>query len=172
MIPTPTVFVSYTHQTPQHKQLVLEFARTLQQLGIDTTLDRWTTGIRKDWYPWMIETVTRSDYILAIASSAYRRIGDGALGRRHRGTQSEAALLRELVYSDRRRWLPKILPVVLPDHTVDQIPLFLQPRAMDNFVIKDLTQAGMEDLLRVLTQQPKHLPPALGTLPALPPLTS
>lgn len=55
--------------------------------------------------------------------------------------QSEAALLRELVYGDRAMWLPKILSVILPGHGIDQIPLFLQP-AHGESLPRDLVRHG------------------------------
>jgi hypothetical protein len=170
---SPTAFISYVHGSAQHKQLVLDFARLLQRNGVSTTLDRWTTVRRKDWYTWIIAEMTRVDFILPIASAPYRAVVDGsAPGHEHRGSQAEAAVLRELLYSDRPRWLPKILPVVLPGHSVSEIPLVLQPHTADHYPVHELTAAGAEDLLRRLSGQPKHVPPPLGTLPVLPPVTS
>jgi hypothetical protein len=37
---TPRVFVSYTHDSEAHKQLVLEFATFLRGHGIDAELDQ------------------------------------------------------------------------------------------------------------------------------------
>ncbi|MFI9811754.1 toll/interleukin-1 receptor domain-containing protein [Saccharothrix variisporea] len=170
---SPTAFISYVHGSARHKQLVLDFARLLQDHGVSTTLDRWTTGRRKDWYQWIVAEMTRADFILPIASKPYKAVFDGfAAGDKHRGTQAEAAVLRELLYSDRPRWLPKILPVVLPGRSASEIPLVLQPNTVDHYPVPELTSAGAEDLLRALTGQPKHMPPSLGTLPVLPPLTS
>ena len=37
----PKVFVSYSHDSQQHKKWVLEFATRLRQAGIDANLDLW-----------------------------------------------------------------------------------------------------------------------------------
>lgn len=167
---SPKVFVSYVHAPDAHKDLVLDFARFLESQGVATTLDRWTTAERKDWYTWIVGEITSADYVLTIASKQYRDVFDGSppAGKRH-GTQAEAALLRELLYSDRAAWLPKVLPVVLDGHTVDEIPLILQPRGADHYSIPEFTETGAERLLRVLFGKPKHLRPVRGTPPALPP---
>lgn len=170
---SPTAFISYVHGSARHKQLVLDFARLLQENGVTTTLDRWTTVRRKDWYTWIVAEMTQADFILPIASKSYQAVLDGsAPGDKHRGAQAEALVLRELLYADRPRWLPKILPVVLPGRSVSEIPLVLQPHTADHYRVKELTAAGADELLRALSGQPKHLPPPLGTLPVLPPLTS
>lgn len=164
------MFVSYVHATDVHKQQVLDFARFLETQGVNTTLDRWTTVERKEWYPWIVEQITSADYVLVIASGPYRDVFDGSPpdGKR-RGTQAEASVLRELLYSDRTTWLPKILPVVLDGHTTAEIPLILQPEGADHYHVREFTVTGAEDLLRVLFGRPKHLRPARGTPPTLPP---
>jgi hypothetical protein len=164
------VFISYVHATDMHKRQVLDFARFLESQGVETVLDRWTTVDRKEWYPWIVRQVTSADRVLAIASGPYRDVFDGPppAGKRH-GTQAEASVLRELLYTDRATWLPKILPVVLSGHDVDEIPLILQPQGADHYRVADLTVVGAENLLRVLFRKPKHVRPARGTPPPLPP---
>jgi SEFIR domain len=167
---TPLVFVSYVHGTDMHKQQVLEFARFLRTQGVEPVLDRWTTVARKDWYPWIVAEIQRADFVLAIASGPYREVFDGtAPPTQYRGTQAEAALLRELLHDDRGTWLPKILPVVMPGRSKDEIPLVLQPNSADRYELSAFTTDGAEELLRVFFGKPKHVPPPLEPPPALPP---
>lgn len=170
-VDVPKVLVSYAHESDEHKCQVLAFATFLRHNGIEAVLDLWSADARRDWYAWAIHEMTTADHVLVVASTRYRETGDGnGPNTEHRGVQSEAALLRELVYADRATWLPKILPVILPGHTVDQIPLFLQPHTASRFHVTSLDPTGAEDLLRVLLHQPGHLPPEVGTeRPALPP---
>lgn len=166
----PRVFVSYAHESADHKEQVLAFATFLREAGIEAVLDLWSTDARRDWYAWAIREMTDVDFVLVVASERYRRWGDGnGRNAEHRGVQSEAALLRELVYSDRAVWLPRILPVVLPGHEVDQIPLFLQPTTASHYVLTSFTTAGAEELLRVILRQPGHVAPQVRTSRPLPP---
>ena len=137
----PKVFISYAHDSVAHQDQVLEFATFLHGMGIKAVLDTWAAGSRLDWYAWMIEQITEADYVIVVASPMYRRTGDG-LGpeRQHRGVQSEAALMRELVYGARPGWLPTILPVLLPGHGIDEIPLFLQPYSATRFGVRAFTE--------------------------------
>src|SRR5262245_45026323 len=153
------VFVSYAHESDEHKAAVLAFATFLRDAGTAPVLDMWSAGARQDWYAWAIREMTTADFVLVVASPRYRTIGDGATpDTAHRGMQSEAARLRELVYAQRATWLPKILPVILPGHTIDEIPLFLQPHTASHFPVTSFDTAGAAELLRVLRGQPA--PPA------------
>jgi hypothetical protein len=168
----PRVFVSYTHDSDDHKALVLEFATFLRAHGVDAELDQWFTNRRRDWYAWMLDLARQTDFIVIVASPVYRRVGDGdTASHANRGAQSEASLLRELLHSDREAWVRKLLPVVLPGYSPDHIPLFLQPYTADHYLVTEFTEAGAVELLRVLTGQPEQLRPPLGRPPALPPKT-
>lgn len=165
----PKVFVSYAHESDEHKEQVLAFATFLRQAGIDAVLDLWSVDARRDWYAWAIQEMTGADFVLVVASGQLRRLGDGSdPNLRQRGTQSEVGLLRDLVHADRATWLPKILPVVLPGHAVDQIPLFLHPHTATHFLVSSFTIDGAEELLRVIVHQPVHILPAIGPGPVLP----
>lgn len=167
----PKVFVSYAHGSDEQMTQVLAFATFLRNTGIEAVLDLWAADARQDWYSWAIREMTGADFVLVVASGRYRRWGDGSgPNTEHRGIQSEAALLRELVYADRAAWLPKILPVVLPGQRVDQIPLFLQPTTASHYVVTSFTTTGAEELLRVVLRQPGHVPPEVRKeRPVLPP---
>ena len=159
----PKVFVSYAHESDEHKTQVLAFATFLRHAGIAATLDLWSADARRDWYSWAIREMTAADFVLVVASDRYRTIGDGnSPNTEHRGAQSEAALLRELVYSDRATWLPKTLPVILSGHMIDQIPLFLQPHSASRFHVTSFDATGAEELLRVLLRQPGYLAPEVN----------
>lgn len=150
----PSVFVSYAHENPEHKERVLRLAELLRDEHAEVVLDVWATATRQDWYSWAIKRITAADYVVVVASPTYRLLGDGAPAGVHRGVQSEVAVLREQVYTDRGTWLPKILPVLLPGHGVDEIPQFLQPNTASNFPVASLTKSGIADLVRVIFGRP------------------
>ena len=90
-----------------------------------------------------------------------RRAEDGVASDDGRGAQYEASLLRELLGADRRTWEPRMLPVVLPGRSVEEIPLFLQPHTATHYIVSDLTEHGVGELLAVLRNQPRHRTPDL-----------
>lgn len=172
-IDVPKVFVSYAHESDEHKARVLAFATFLRRAGVEAVLDLWAADDRQDWYAWAIREMTDADFVLVVASESYRATSDGTgPSTENRGVQSEAALLRELVYADRASWLQKVLPVLLPGSTIDQIPLFLQPHTASRFHVTSFDATGAEELLRVVLRQPGNVPPEVGTEPpVLPPRT-
>lgn len=156
----PKVFVSYAHDDTAHKCQVLDFATFLRQHGVEAVLDTWAADVRQDWYAWAIKEMTEADYVIVVASPRYRELGDGmGPAELHKGIQSEAALLREHVYADRTRWLPKVLPVLLPGHDLSEIPLFLQPSTASRYHVRSCTPEGAEELLRVILRHPVVAPP-------------
>jgi hypothetical protein len=72
--------------------------------------------------------------------------------------------LRDLLTKDRSAWVHKILPVVLPGRSTDEIPLFLQPYSASHYVVDSFTIEGVDDLYRVITRQPRHCRPEAGQL--------
>ena len=172
-IDRPKVFISYAHESDEHRARVLGFATFLRRNGIEAILDLWSAHARQDWYAWAIREMTDADFVIVIASERYRVTGDGnGPHSENRGIQSEAALLRELVYAERATWLPKVLPVLLPGRTTEDIPLFLQPHTATRFTVTSFDTTGAEELLRAILRQPGYLPPEVDPeRPALPPRT-
>lgn len=154
--PSPRVFISYTHDDEAHVEAVRLFSVFLAETcGIDVHMDRWDLDRRRDWSLWARGQLAAADFVLVIASPVCRVVGDGAMHNLdNRGMQSELSLIRELLHSDRDTWTAKLLPVVLPGRSTEEIPLFLQPNTADHYLVTDLTLHGADDLLRVLTGQP------------------
>jgi hypothetical protein len=170
----PQVFISYTHDSREHCDAVREFATFLRSgQGIDVVLDQWAGDRRQDWQAWATKNILESGFVIVVASEGYRRMGDGfGPNDRNLGGQAEAATLRDLLQGNRQDWTRKLLPVILPGHSVEEIPQFLQPRAADHYFVESCTPEGAEELLRHLTRQPRHLLPPLGKPPVLPPRPS
>jgi hypothetical protein len=159
----PLVFISYIHDSHQHKEAVRRLAIFLREHGIDAQLDQWFDGRRQDWYQWMLAMITRADFVIVVASPLCHVVGDGQISDHlNLGGQSEMAALRELLQRDRVEWTPKLLPVVLPGRDWREIPLFLQGSTADHYQVDDFTVAGAEDLLRAITEQPSTPPPPIG----------
>jgi SEFIR domain len=165
----PRVFISYAHDSAAHEEAVRDLWVLLRGCGVDAKLDKPAAERRQDWPLWMLRQVRQAQYVVVIASPAYRRRaeGDAAAGE-GRGVQFEAALIRDELYGDQQKGLEKFLPVLLPGQSADDIPAFLSPNAATHYRVAELTVAGVEPLLRVLTGQPWEVDPPLGTVPVLP----
>jgi hypothetical protein len=161
---TYRVFVSYSHDDEVHKALVREFCTILRQdAGLDVHLDQWADDSRRDWSAWALHQIREADFILAVASPAFRRRADGlAESNEGRGAQFEAALLRDRLTMDLAEYTRRILPVVLPGRSVAEIPEFLCPYSATHYVVGELTLAGVAELLDAIRNVTKHPKPPRG----------
>ncbi|WP_410597378.1 toll/interleukin-1 receptor domain-containing protein [Amycolatopsis sp. lyj-23] len=152
----PRVFVSYAQESLAHKQAVMKLCRLLVWAGVDVRVDQDGLEQRRNWDEWTATQILRTDYVIVVASPAYRAVGDGELtdATRHRGVRSEYSRLADLLHRDRDRWTKKLLPVVLPGHSPEEIPLAFLPAIADYYVLSAFTQDAAADLLNVLFTAP------------------
>jgi hypothetical protein len=167
----PTVFVSYAHESPQHKHDVLRLATVLRACGVTVLLDEWVGDDRVDWAVWAITGIEQSDFVVVVASPRYREVSVETLPSDvHRGVRFEAPLLREHLWRDRTTWFAKLLPVVLPGHSVDEIPVFLQPHSGTHYVLTDISEEGVSALVQTVHGTSRGRPdPATQAARPLPP---
>ncbi|WP_131770938.1 toll/interleukin-1 receptor domain-containing protein, partial [Candidatus Protofrankia californiensis] len=166
----PRVFISYAHESDAHAESVRELYWFLCSRGIDAKCDLPASQRRQDWALWMEQQIHAADFILMIASPAYRRrAGGDAAADDGRGVQWEAGQIRDVIYRDQQAGLRRVLPVVLPGATTDDIPLFLRPSSTTHYRVDAISDAGLEALLRVLLGQPLEIEPVPGNRPSLPP---
>jgi hypothetical protein len=152
------VFVSYVHESATHKADVKTLSDLLRAEGdVTVILDQDEPAHRQDWQRWMTIGISRSDYVLVVASPVYRAVGLYETANvTRRGIDAEYRLLASLLAEDYPRWLRKILPVVLPGRAVSEIPVLFQPYDADYYLIGSLTPDGVAGLLKTISLE---LPP-------------
>lgn len=67
----PSVFISYTHDSQEHLDKVLEFSNTLRSKGIDTILDQYEESPKEGWPRWMDRQIKKADYVIMICTPKY-----------------------------------------------------------------------------------------------------
>src|SRR5262249_13663747 len=122
-----------------------------------------------DFGLWVLEQWREADFVLVVASPAYRRRAEGTEeAGQGRGVRWEARLIREAFYEDEAAARRRILPVVLPGTTTDAPPVLFARTSPSHYDIPEIPPPGIEPLLRVLTPQPFEVAPELGQVPDLP----
>jgi hypothetical protein len=164
------VFISYAWDDDKHVGKVREFYHFLRACGIDADLDLVAAERAQHWATWMLRGIRDSRHVIVVASPAYKRRAEGDAGPGEgRGVQWEARLLQNLVYEDPGAALDRVVPVVLPGGSPDNLPVWLGGGSRSYYTVQEFTVAGAEPLLRLLTNQPYETEPPLGPALPLPP---
>ena len=68
------VFISYSHDSVEHRENVLGLAERLLANGIDVELDLWVNGTPEQGWPnWMLDALDSADFVLVVISAIFRR---------------------------------------------------------------------------------------------------
>ncbi|MBP7050115.1 MAG: toll/interleukin-1 receptor domain-containing protein [Phycisphaerae bacterium] len=162
------VFISYSHDSPEHSDGVLRFANALRSHGVDAELDQFHSEKIVDWPRWCNEQTSRehSDFVICVCTAEYRRHIEGKVPpERGKGAYWEGALLDDDLYDEKGNC--RIVPVLLDNEPESSIPRFLRGWTYCRLSSFVLTDSGYETLLRILTGQPRIVKPVLGTVPVL-----
>ena len=154
------VFITYSHDSENHKNRVLKLSNDLRVNGIDCHLDQYEPSPAEGWPRWMNEQIELAEFVLVICTEIYNRRATGqespGVGL---GASLEGLLINQQIFDQGGR-NTKFIPVILTESDAPHVPKFLAP--FSRFCVA--TTNGMEDLYRFLTTQPAVVKPPLGPL--------
>ena len=161
----PLVFISYSHDSPEHADRVLALSDHLRADGIDCILDQYEDSPPEGWPRWMDRQIRAADFVLMICTPTYYRrvMGEEEPGTGH-GVAWESTLIYQYIYNEGTS-NTRFIPVLLEGAYESDIPVPWQGVKQ----YRPTTTKGYEDLYRRLTGQPLTPKPALGTRRTLPP---
>jgi TIR domain len=67
----PKVLISYSYDSPEHQQRVLELADRLRADGIDCTIDQYVVTPAQGWPRWMDKQIRDSDFVVMVCTETY-----------------------------------------------------------------------------------------------------
>ena len=158
----PKVFISYSHDSNDHRQSVLELSDRLREDGIDCYIDQYINGAPPEGWPrWMEKQIQSSDFALVVCTELYleRFKGDDRLG--GRGVNFEGALISQILYDDFQQ-NTKFYPLIPDKGSIDNVPSIL--KRSSTFKLDE----DYESIYRVLTDQPRAVARPLGKLKHFP----
>ena len=160
----PKVFISYSQDSVDFADKVLNFSNKLRQEGIDAILDQYEEAPPEGWPRWMETNIEESDYVLIIGSSGYLDKTTGKVGLGvGRGVKWESNLIYQKLYeSDTLN--PKFIPVVFDNDDLKFIPLPLRGSTYYNVS----SDKGFDKLYWRLRGVSTKQKPPLGKLRPLP----
>ncbi|MFE9449609.1 hypothetical protein [Streptomyces sp. NPDC006739] len=162
----PLVFISYAHEPDggHHAEQVRMTWDLLREEGIDAKLDRPVSESPQQWAAWMSQNLEEAAFILVFASPAYKRRAEGTedpgVGE---GVAWEAALIRDYVYRHPTTWHRRILRIVLPGRSREELPGWLGGHTVTHYDVDPTTGMGMEALARYFFNRPYWTERDLGT---------
>src|SRR6266849_10196155 len=97
---SPTVFISYSHDSEEHRARVLDLAQKLRGDGVDAVIDRYVNGSPpQGWVLWMERQIEQAKFVLIVCTPTYkRRYEDQEPSGKGLGATWEAILTRQELY--------------------------------------------------------------------------
>ncbi len=159
MAENPKVFISYSHDSPEHKRWVSELAAQLRHNGIDAILDQWDLGLGDDVTRFMERGIVDADRVLVICTDKYVSKANAAEG----GVGYERMIVTaELVQN---LGTDKFIPIIRQASTKEKTPTFLGTRVYADFINDSQFDAACEKLIHELHEIPIVQKPPLGRSP-------
>jgi hypothetical protein len=117
------VFISYSHDSDEHRERVLQLSERLRQDGFDTQLDRYVNGTPSEGWPrWMMNGLDDAAFVLVVCTETYYRRFRGheepGVGK---GVDWEGALITQEIYKARSKTV-KFVPVMFDAADAEFVP--------------------------------------------------
>jgi hypothetical protein len=174
----PSAFITYAQSHPdwdgrtteQWKSTVLDFAMLLCELGVDADIDQFHGhDLDVDWNRFGPNGIRDSEFVILVVSTAYRERWEATnTPTTGAGAVREINELLGMFNHDQGEFRRRVLIAVLPGASDADVPHELN--GFKRFKIDALTEVGIEDLYRTITNQPATPKPSLGVIRELPPI--
>jgi hypothetical protein len=154
----PKVFISYSHDSPGHKQWVLKLASDLRKNGVDAVLDQWDLSPGEDITHFMESGLRGADRVVVICSEQYViKANEGKGGVGYEKMIVSAELIENL---GTKKFIPIIRKAGNPP-----VPKFLGYRLYIDFENDNTYATSLEELLREIHDVPTPTKPPIGHNP-------
>ena len=101
----PKALISYTHDSPEHRQRVLALAQRLRAHGVDAVCDQFVNGSPAEGWPqWMLNQIETATHVICICTpSYYRRFRGKEEPGRGKGATWEGFVITQAIYDSNAR---------------------------------------------------------------------
>ncbi len=155
----PGVFISYSHDSEEHKNWVLQLATRLRSNGVNVILDRWNLKLGNDLPYFMEQGLSKSHRVICVCSDKYVKKANDGKG----GVGYEKHIMTAGLYKDiETNW---IIPLIKNNQDAGKMPTFLGERSYIDFEKANLYETKYEELLRDLLDEAVLPIPPLGENP-------
>lgn len=157
----PRVFISYSHDSAEHKGWVLDFATTLRNRGVDAILDQWDLRPGDDLPHFMETELERCDHVVMVCTENYVKkanAGEGGVG--YEKMIMTSSMLKKIDGN-------KVIPIIRQCGTSLR-PTFLQSKIFIDFSKDEDVEYSLDELLRTVLNAPLYEKPEIGKNPFTP----
>jgi len=154
----PNVFISYSHDTLEHKKWVLELAIRLRNNGIDAIIDQFELQAGDDVPHFMEKNLVKVEKIIMVCTERYvekANSGEGGVGYEKMIVTSN--LLKRIDEN-------KVIPLIRQKGET-KLPTFLSSKLYINFSKNDEFEFSFDNLLRTIHKTPIFEKPPVGNNP-------
>ncbi|MCW8206560.1 TIR domain-containing protein [Verminephrobacter aporrectodeae subsp. tuberculatae] len=156
----PKVFISYSHDSQDHKKWVLDLATRLCNNGIDAILDQWELGPGQDLLQFMNKHLRAANRILMICTENYvKKANDGTGGVGYENMIITGQLFNN---TDSNKFIPLIRQI-----GTSTVPSFLQSKIRLDFSDSQF-EFSFDELIRSILGAPLYEKPAISNNPFSP----
>lgn len=157
----PTAFISYSHDSLDHKKWVLDLATRLRNNGVDAILDQWSLGPGDDLPVFMERNLASADRVLMVCTDNYvTKANNGAGGVGYEKMIVTAELLKSIDSN-------KVIPLIRQTGT-HRTPTFLRSKLFLDFSRPDQFEFSFDELIRSLHGAPLYAKPPVANNPFAP----
>ena len=139
---TKTVFISYSHDSEEHKKWVRQLATRLVRNGIQVILDQWDLRAGEEIPRFVEDSILGSDRVLLICTEQYARKANQRTG----GVGLEALVINSSLMSD--MGTTKFLVLVRQNSEMVELPELLKSRLYLDFSKTENFDAEIERLIK------------------------
>lgn len=156
---TPTVFISYSHDSREHKQWAAQLATALMENHVQVIFDQWDLEPGDDVPKFMERAVKAADRVLMICSEPYvRKANDGKGGAGYEAMIVTGELVRDL-------GTRKFIPIIRQGSGDPVVPDCVSTRLWVDFSQDEEFDSALKSLLKTIHQAQQLTKPALGPDP-------
>lgn len=154
----PKAFISYSHDTLEHKKWVLELASRLRNNGIDAILDQFELQPGDDLPNFMEKNLANANKIIMVCTERYvAKANDGKGGVGYEKMIITSHLMKTIDEN-------KVIPIIRQNGSAE-VPTFLKSKLFINFSKNDDFEFSYDDLVRAIHKAPLFSKPPIGNNP-------
>jgi predicted transcriptional regulator len=158
----PKVFISYSHDSQEHKKWVLDLATRLRNNGIDAIIDMWELKAGDDIPHFMERNLENSTFVVMVCTKRYVEKANAGTG----GVGYEKMIITSNYLANINQ--QKVIPIVR-QNGINTIPTFLKSKLYIDFSNNDDFEYAYDDLVRRIHAAPLFIKPEIGNNPFVAP---